>query len=87
MITELPPEVTETKNILILTLEAKQASLSTHTTIILEVKSTDDNDLPVFEKTYYTGFYGEETGLQFDQLISLQNDISEQVTFSLEGGK
>lgn len=41
---------------------------------------------PVFDQAYYTGSYTEETGLTFEETISLSEGYDETVTLALSGG-
>ncbi|KAM3962349.1 uncharacterized protein ACR2FA_003587 [Aphomia sociella] len=83
----LPTDIIKENQFIILELEARrERAMSVFCTVIIElVKHEDVVIFPVFNKAYYKGNYNNDTGLQFDEKISLAQGYSDSVTFHLEG--
>lgn len=81
----LPDEATENAFI-VLEIEARRTrAIPVWTSVVIEVIREGIDPL-VFEQAYYRGAYHAESGLQFNQVISLSQGYHESVVFDLEGG-
>lgn len=81
----LPIETIENKFI-VLEIEARRVrAVSVWTSVVIEVIKQEIVS-PVFTEAYYRGVYSTDTGLLFNEVISLLSGYDETVIFRLEGG-
>ncbi|KAJ8732758.1 hypothetical protein PYW07_015357 [Mythimna separata] len=80
----LPVAATE-KGFIVLEIEARrERAISGWTSVVIEV-IRQEIAAPVFTQAYYRGAYNAESGLHFNQNISLSHGYDETVTFFLDG--
>lgn len=81
----LPIDATENTFIL-LEIEARRVgAVSDRTSVVIDI-IRPEIIAPVFTQPYYRGAYNAESGLQFNQVISLLTGYDETVSLSLDGG-
>lgn len=85
---EIPNELVPANGIIMLELEATApGATSALATVVLEVVQNDTVfEQLVFSETFYTGQYTELGGLNFTNIIKLDQGYDENVLFTLEGG-
>ncbi|XP_037299035.1 uncharacterized protein LOC115444671 [Manduca sexta] len=85
LLNPLPATIIEDNNQLILEIEARRdRAVSVWTSVIIEIVRPII-EIPVFAEPHYRGTYVENTGLLFEDPISLSQGYDETVTFGLEG--
>lgn len=87
---EMPEEVLNNNEFIILHLEAsKTNAISGHTTIVLNIVKTTEIQIVqlLFEQAYYLGEYSKQNGFLFSHVMRLKQGFDGSVTFDLEGGK
>ena len=81
----LPIDTTENAFI-VLEIEAKrERAVSVWTSVVIEIIRQEIVS-PVFTQPYYRGVYNDESGLEFNEIISLLYGFDEMVSFTLDGG-
>lgn len=85
LLTPLPIEATE-NTFIVLEIEARRVgAVSDWSSVVIDI-IRQETISPVFTQAYYRGAYNAESGLQFNQVISLLYGYDETVSFSLDGG-
>lgn len=87
MSTTLPSEIIENNKFIVLEINAQRdRAVPVSTTILIDIIKEDVIPL-VFSQAYYRGVYTEETGLSFNEQISLSNGYDDSAEFELQGGQ